>query len=41
MMSGWTLFFIFVGVAFLTSRLFLIIDAIERPASPRRRTSSR
>ena len=39
-MSGWTLFFILVGVAFLTSQLFRIIDAIERPARhhPRRRT---
>lgn len=31
-MTGWTLFFILVGVVFLTSQLFRIIDAIERPA---------
>ena len=42
-MSGWTFFFILVGVAFLTSRLFRIIDAIERPARrhPRRRAALR
>lgn len=31
-MTGWTLFFTMVGVVFLTSQLFRIIDAIERPA---------
>lgn len=30
-MTGWTLFFILVGVAFLTSQLFRLIDAIDRP----------
>ena len=42
-MSGLTLFFILVGVAFLTSQLFRIIDAIERPARrhSRRRTALR
>ena len=30
-MSGWTFFFILVGVVFLTSQLFRVIDAIERP----------
>ena len=38
MMTGWSFFFILVGVAFLTYQLFRIIDAIERPA---RRTSCR
>ena len=31
-MTGWTFFFILVGVVFLTSQLFRVIDAIERPA---------
>ena len=38
-MSGWTFFFILVGVVFLTSQLFRVIDAIERPA--RRHTRRR
>jgi len=38
LMTGWTLFFILVGVTFLTSQLFRIADAIERPA---RRTARR
>ena len=38
MMSGWTFFFVLVGVVFLTAQLFRIIDAIERPA---RRSHSR
>ena len=37
-MSGWTFFFILVGVVFLTSQLFRVIDAIERPV---RRNSHR
>lgn len=38
-MNGWTFFFILVGVVFLTSQFFRMIDAIERPARrhPRRR----
>ena len=36
-MTGWTLFFILVGVAFLTTQLFRVIDAIEQP---RRRRSA-
>ena len=41
-MTGWTFFFILVGVAFLTAQLFRIIDAIERPARhPRRRAPAR
>lgn len=31
MMTGWTLFLILIGVAFLTAQLFRIVDAIERP----------
>lgn len=32
MMTGWTFFFILVGIVFVTSQLFRVIDAIERPA---------
>jgi hypothetical protein len=32
MMTGWTFFFVLVGVVFLTAQLFRVIDAIERPA---------
>ena len=38
MMTGWTFFFILVGIVFMTSQLFRVIDAIERPA---RRNSRR
>ena len=31
-MTGWTLFFVVIGVGFLTAQVFRIIDAIERPA---------
>ena len=31
-MTGWTFFFVLVGVVFLTAQLFRVIDAIERPA---------
>ena len=31
-MSGWTFFFVLVGIVFLTAQLFHVIDAIERPA---------
>ena len=31
-MTGWTYFFIVLGVAFMTMQLFRVIDAIERPA---------
>ena len=31
-MTGWMLFFILVGVTYLTAQLFRVIDAIERPA---------
>lgn len=32
MMTGWTFFFILVGIVFVTSQLFRVIDVIERPA---------
>ena len=38
-MTGWTLFFMLLGVAFVTAQLFRVIDAIERPA--RRRAVAR
>lgn len=42
MMSGWTFFFILVGVVFLTAQLFRVIDYIERPVhQPRRRAAVR
>lgn len=34
-MTGWTFFFMILGVAFLTAQLFRIIDLIERPANRR------
>lgn len=37
MMTGWSFFFIVLGVAFLTVQLFRFIDAIERPAKCRSR----
>ena len=38
-MTGWTFFFMLLGVVFLTAQIFRLIDAIERPAHrrPRRR----
>jgi len=36
-MTGWTFFFILLGVAFVTTQLFRVIDAIERPARRFRR----
>ncbi len=33
-MTGWTFFFILVGVVFVTAQLFRVIDYIEQP--PRR-----
>jgi hypothetical protein len=38
-MTGWTFFFMVVGVTALAAQLFRIIDLIERPA--KRRTSRR
>ena len=40
MMSGWTFFFVLVGVVFLTAQLFRVIDAIERPARHSRHRSA-
>lgn len=31
-MTGWTLFFLIVGVAFLTAQLLRLIELIDRPA---------
>jgi hypothetical protein len=31
-MTGWTFFFMLLGVVSLTSQIFRLIDAIERPA---------
>lgn len=39
-MTGWTLFFILVGVTSLTAQMFRIIDAIERPARRTRRRAA-
>lgn len=39
-MSGWTFFFILVGVVFLTAQLFRVIDAIERPGRCARRRAA-
>lgn len=30
-MTGWTFFFVVLGVGTLTAQLFRVIDAIERP----------
>lgn len=41
-MTGWSFFFVLMGVASLTAQLFRIIDAIERPARrPSRRAVAR
>lgn len=40
-MTGWTFFFIVVGVVVLTAQLFRVIDAIERPARRHSRTMAR
>lgn len=36
-MTGWSFFFVLVGVVFLTAQLFRVIDAIERPNRRSRR----
>lgn len=36
-MTGWTFFFMLLGVVFLTAQIFRLIDAIERPARRRPR----
>ena len=40
-MTGWTLFFTMVGVAFLTAQLFRVIDVIERPSRAPHHTVAR
>lgn len=35
-MSGWTLFFIVLGVGEVTAQVFRILDAIEAPPRKRR-----
>ena len=40
-MTGWTFFFVLVGVVFLTTQVFRVIDAIERPARNHRHTALR
>ena len=39
-MSGWTFFFVLVGVVVVTSQLFRAIEAIERPNRRRHRRSA-
>ena len=39
-MTGWSLFFVLVGVAFLTAQVFRLVDAIERPARRRSRRAA-
>lgn len=36
-MTGWSMFFVLVGVGFLTAQVFRLVDAIERPAHRSRR----
>ncbi len=41
-MTGWSFFFILIGVSALTAQLFRIVDAIERPARrPSHRAAAR
>lgn len=41
-MTGWTFFFVLLGVVFLTSQLFRLVNAIEQPARrPRRHAVAR
>lgn len=41
-MSGWTFFFLLLGIVFLTMQFFRILDAIERPVRRRgRRVATR
>lgn len=37
LMTGWSFFFVLVGVSFLTTQVFRVVDAIERPAQRSRR----
>lgn len=36
-MTGWSFFFVLVGVSFLTAQVFRVVEAIERPAQRSRR----
>ncbi len=40
-MTGWSLFFVLVGTAFLTAQLFRLIDLIEQPRRRRRAAACR
>lgn len=41
-MTGWSFFFMLLGVVFMTTQLFRLINAIEQPARrPRRRAMAR
>lgn len=40
-MTGWSFFFVLLGVSALTAQLFRIIDAIEHPAKRSRRAMAR
>lgn len=41
-MTGWSFFFVVVGVAFLAAQVFRLVDAIERPAQrPHHRAAAR
>jgi hypothetical protein len=39
-MTGWTIFFITIGVAFMTAQVFRILDAIDRPTKRRPRSAA-
>lgn len=39
-MTGWTFFFVLIGVVFLTVQLFRVIDAIEHPRKASRRSAA-
>ena len=42
-MTGWTFFFVLIGVVFLTAQIFRLIDAIDHPTQrhTRRRAMAR
>ena len=40
-MTGWTLFFVVLGVTFLTEQVFRLVSAIERSGRPARRARRR
>ena len=39
-MTGWTLFFVVVGIVFVTAQVFRVLDAIEQPARRQRGTTA-